>query len=87
MSAAAEKLEHRRRGWTTEEDKKMKIFNLPKVNKAFWNSFESFEHSYDFGLLCYQIEDPYCGFDREMDERCKDCRLVLKLSSEKHDMT
>ena len=33
VSAAAEKLEHRRRGWTTEEDKKIKIFNLPKVKK------------------------------------------------------
>ena len=58
VSAAAEKLEHRRRGWTTEEDKKIKIFNLPKVKKAYFNRFESFERVYDNGFD-WSIGCPY----------------------------
>ena len=75
MSAAAEKLEQRRRGWTTEEDKKMKIFNLPKVNKAFRNTSWFFENSYvmDF-KLCLVISS--CNYME--DDQCKGCRLILQ---------
>ena len=58
VSAAAEKLEQGRRGWTTEEDKKIKIFNLPKVKNAYFNSFESFERVYDNGFD-WSIGCPY----------------------------
>ena len=75
MSAAAEKLEQRRRGWTTEEDKKMKIFNLPKVNKAFRNTSWFFENSYvmDF-KLCLVISS--CNYME--DDLCNGCRLILQ---------
>jgi len=70
--SAAEKVEHRRRGWTTEEDKKMKIFNLPKVNKAFWNSSSFFESSWgmDFSM-CHVIS----GCDLFEDRSCTGCRM------------
>ena len=77
VSAAAEKLEQRRRGWTTEEDKKMKIFNLPKVNKAFFNSSSYFESSYDMDFsLCYVISS--CDL---FEESCTGCRLILEYDS------
>ena len=53
VAAAATELEHRRRGWTTEEDKKLKIFF--NVRKDFFNHFGHFEHLYDFGFLCDRI--------------------------------
>ena len=75
VSAAAEKLEQRRRGWTTEEDKKMKIFNLPKVNKAFYNSSSFFESSYGTNfMLCNVISS--CDV---FEEQCKGCRLIFKI--------
>ena len=77
VSAAAEKLEQRRRGWTTEEDKKMKIFNLPKVKKAHFNSFESFELSYGIDyMMCYLIS----GCD-SFEDSCTGCRLILEYDS------
>lgn len=69
--AAAEELEQRRRGWTTEEDKRMKIFNLPHVNRAFFNNFDLFNFSYSFDLsLCSQIKE--C--DIWEDDDCTGCR-------------
>ena len=81
MSAAAEKLEQRRRGWTTEEDKKMKIFNLPKVNKAFRNTSWFFENSYvmDF-KLCLVISS--CNYME--DDQCKGCRLIFQKDTQIH---
>ena len=34
VQAAADSIEQQRRGWTTEEDKKEKILNLPQVKSA-----------------------------------------------------
>ena len=75
---AAEKLEHRSRGWTSEEDKRMKIFNLPKVNKAFYNNFDFFKNCYgtDYSL-CYCLSKFNCELRNESwNESCKGCRLV-----------
>lgn len=87
MSAAAEKLEQTRRGWTTEEDKKIKIFNLPKVNKAFDNNFDFFKNCYGTdewtsGMeysLCYCLSKFNCELRNESwnNESCKDCRFVF----------
>ena len=88
VSAAATELEHRRRGWTTEEDKKMKIFNLPKVNKAFSNSWDFFKKCYgtdewtsgmDYSL-CYCLSKFNCELRNEEwnNENCKDCRLAFR---------
>ena len=45
VQAAADSIEQQRRGWTTEEDKKEKILNLPQVKSAI----ELFMGS-DYGL-------------------------------------
>ena len=34
VQAAADSIEQQRRGWTTEEDKKEKILNLPQVKST-----------------------------------------------------
>ena len=76
--AAAEELEQRRRGWTTEEDKRMKIFNLPHVNRAFFNNFDLFNFSYSFDLsLCSQIKE--C--DIWEDDDCTGCRWSFSFPS------
>ena len=53
----------------------MKIFNLPKVNKAFRNTSWFFENSYvmDF-KLCLVISS--CNYME--DDLCNGCRLILQ---------
>ena len=70
VEAAALQLEQRRRGWTTEEDKKQKIINnLPDIDnlRRTWSN-ETISMQYDLGLCSSILINRWSYYPSEEDQ-------------------